>query len=358
MKNNKFEEIIALYSKYGLSDVKNNCFLDIINKNYDECIISKLILYVFNNPDRLSNLIEDEVVETITDCGTEFTIDDSRRIDIYFEGVFDNSKKFFIVIENKINSNVHDCQCKKYYEWVVKNPKYSSHKKYFFFLKPFYNAAIPDDKEHYQIITYDKLYEIIGKTKDLYCNELKKEIKNNLMKQKYNELDKYMLNNLLDIKKKTDYLWKDINKYFYHLTNQFSNGAYEFDISYLNDCTYFRLYDKKENWLSIDNRKKDDMYYFYFEVYVSMDLKNIFIQQIVKTYSDNPDSKLNKFMINKYERKAGRLYYIVKYDKFTSTYADKLFSDEWKIEFENWFNLKFLEASENIRNYVRDFRNF
>lgn len=352
----KFKKLI---NQYGISKENNEYFLGIIGKSYDECIISRLILYALNNCEILNNLIQSETIETIDDSGTELAISDDRRIDIYFKGTLTCNKKYLIIIENKINSNVHSQQCKAYYQWARCN--YKNHVIFCFLLKPSYNPAEPDDKEHYKIITYDELYHLIGKSENIYISELRKEIKNCLMEKEYSELDIFILNNLQKLWQKTTNLWKEINAYIKRIVEKFNNnGVYTFDNTYAQDHTYIRLYDDKAKWWSgYKENNRDEQYYFYFEIRISMNLKDIFIQQIAKRYTKNTDSKISRFMKeNEFNDIEHSQYYIISHKKFKSSHSDRLFSDEWKEEFEKWFFEEFFESSNKIRDIVEKFRKF
>lgn len=349
----ELEELKRLTETFGFKEVKEEHFLNIIGKSYDECIISKLVLYSLNNPDILGELIKVKNIESIIDSGTELVINDESRIDIYFEGQFDNGQKFFIIIENKINSPVHDGQCKRYYDWA--KSVYKNHSVYCFLLKPSYNLTNTDD-EHFEIITYDLLYEIIDGIDDSYVNELRKEIKNCLMKTNYDELDRFFINNLQEISSKASFLWKEINNYFDSFTKNFNkDGKYNFDNTFAKENIYIRLYDKVEKWWS-GYIGIDDQYYFYLELHVPMDLKKITINQIIKRYSNNPKTKLNTFMENVlYKELVFNQYFIVGLETFVPSSESNLFSNEWKHEFESWFTHNIKKADKNLRELAAQF---
>lgn len=350
------KELQELANKSNLIEENEEYFLNIIGKNYDECIISKLIYYVLNNVDFLNSLIKEDKIVSIDNGGTELAVTDNKRIDIFYEGTLVNNKKYFIIIENKINSGVHSNQCTKYYEWAKRN--YKNHEIYAFLLKPYYNSTESDDKEHYKVITYDDLYKIINTSNDLYANELKKEIKYCLMKKEYNEFDQFFFNNLENIYKRANQLWKDINEYFDRLTKEFNeNNIYEFENTYSKDHTYIRFF--KKDWWSGYKDNLNDQYYFYFEIYFSLSLKRIFIQETIKRYNENPGSKINSFINNKdthYRNIENKQYYIVKNFFFNSS-VENIFSEEWKNEFEQWFKENILIAASDINDIFNKFKN-
>jgi len=88
-----------------------------------------------------------------------------------------------------------------------------------------------------------------------------------------------------------------------------------------------------------------------------MDLKNIFIQQIVKRYSENHDSKISKFMENKYQNIEHKKYYIVSHQDFRCKDNIQVFSKERKKEFEDWLKENFKNSEDNIRKIFNDFIN-
>lgn len=344
-----------LIDKYGFKKDSSNYLLKIIDKNYDELAISKLVLYVFNSKERLETLLGDNIsIDSIDRYGTELVIDNNRRIDIYFEGKEDNGKRFFVIIENKINSNTHDNQCSSYYEWVSNT--YKNHDIFCFFLKPFYNQAETDDKEHFKTITYDDIYALLEDTSDIYVNELKKEIKDSLMKKEYDELDQYFLNNLKEIYDEVNFLWNDINDFFLQLAKDFNkDDIYKMYDSNNNGEGYIRFYDDKHKWWSGSNIDKDNQYYFYFEIHYSMELNDIYIRGVAKRYSDNNSSKISRFMNNnKHERNEKRCY-IIDTKNFNSSYKDKPLSDEWKKDLSNWLNESLPIIERETRDLARRF---
>jgi len=264
MNNFDINKLNECLSSNRLNKKEKECFLSIIGREYDECIISKLLLYFFNNINVLKELIKREDINFIKKSLTELSIDMNRRIDLFFEGEFLNNKKFIIIIENKICSDVHGNQCKDYYEWA--NRYYKGYEIYCFLLKPYFNSTKPDD-DHFKVITYDEIFIMIDDTEDIYLNELRKEIKNYLMKKEYNELDYFLLNNLKDINGKIQDLWKNINDYVERLINEVNfDNRFTKHYTYSQDHSYFKLYDNKEGWWSGDKKPVDEQYYFYFEI--------------------------------------------------------------------------------------------
>ncbi len=355
MSDIKLNDLKELINLYDFKENDNECFLSIIGKNYDECIVSKLVLYSLNNIEILKQLINRDDIVKIIKLGTELSIDSNNRIDIYFEGEFENKKKFLIIIENKIWSNVHDNQCKNYYERAKRC--YKNYEIFCYFLKPSSNKAKPDD-EHFQVITYDKIYELVGDSENIYISDFRKEIKNYLMKKEYSDIDFYFLKNLNKINGKVNELWKDINVFMKKLVEEFNyNNKYTFDSTYSNDHTFIRLYDKKEGWRSGDDCDLDNRYYFYFELYFSMNLNEIFIQKTIKRYSENNNSKLNIFIENKYKgfKRKNKKYYIVSKKEFIFDKDIALLSEERKNLFEIWFKENFKNAAEDMHNIFSEF---
>ena len=203
-KNNKITvEKITENEKKIYNDLGDNApsFMDLIQAEYDEEIISNMLKYYFEKENVFNDFINE--IEKKKKINMEKNIkvnremyvvtsnDDSKntkrgRIDLFIE---DEKNKNVIVIENKIESGIHgkayeDGKTKKsqlevYYDWVNdfkedddKEKKYEKYNKIFLIFVPNYRRTEIeheleqiDDKiqNEYKIITYSKIYEFFKK---------------------------------------------------------------------------------------------------------------------------------------------------------------------------------------------------
>ena len=150
---------------------KENNFLKIIGKENDELAFSNWIAYVLRSDKELFEKFCSEILGFEVSKNVEI-LREYENIDIYIK---DNDKKFAIVLENKIKSDIngirHDLesdeqknQLDKYEEKAKKDV---SEKNYKLFLSlPNHHKLAKKDVYHgYTVITYKKIYDFFEKQK-------------------------------------------------------------------------------------------------------------------------------------------------------------------------------------------------
>lgn len=330
------KEIDNLLKKYG-NDADHESFLDIIKRGNDENIISLFLAHTIgNNPFLLEQLIKvayglDIKIEEIIDINTETQIDDEKRIDILIEGhLVNNHALFLCVIENKTWSGVHDNQCLNYYQWCEKY--YPHHQRFYLLLKP-QNNYTDDPSGNFKKVTYNNVYDAISDIDDMYVNDFKRTIENNLLEKPMNELDKYFLEHYAEINEITKGISKKVDNFFEHELPSSLEG-YKFEKA----ITSYRFYH--DNWWSGYLEDKKKQYYFYQEVhFIGRNFNQIEIKTTVKRYTK--DSVVDKFIkennvatINKVNQGEQReAWYIFDLHKFKSKHAP--LSKEWKNDLIN-----------------------
>ena len=317
------DKLKVLIEKYKTDSKYGDCFLDIINRSFDENIISLILKYVMQNDNEfLQNLlnVNNIVVDEVT---TEYVISSSRRIDILVKTRIDNENAI-IVIENKINSYEHSDQCQHYYEYIEK--EFKNYKRYYIFLKPEYSFANTSCK-YFKTMTYNDVYDAIRNDSDIYIQDFKKEIKNNLVVKPMNELENFILDNYKILKETIDDLTKRIDKFFVSELMPAVNDELGLNTEKVGNS--YRFYNQKE-WWSKELANKDDMYYFYIElVFGNNNIHKISLQQVVKRYSRNENSRISRFMHQEYPSLTpfDGLWYVI--DKKQVNF-DNILSPEWK----------------------------
>ena len=175
---------------------ERNTFIDIFGKSRSETIHSALIAWLFKNKEfqtlpepsvlfllrlaaknadlqkgntKREDLFPDDCWQQVItnnfhinaqtiDANTEQSVDKGRvDIEVSFEVAnVPNINKIRICIENKVDSNEHDEQCKKYYEHYSKS-KDSSFKTIYLFLSPVKPQQLSD--RHFIKLTYQELLD-------------------------------------------------------------------------------------------------------------------------------------------------------------------------------------------------------
>ncbi len=102
----------------------------------------------------VSNAIHLKVDEVKTEEKTKG--DEDGRVDIVILCTLDNGNKLRICIENKVDTDEHSHQCRKYYEYYEKD---TSRQTIYVFLAPKYPSKLSSN--HYIIISYQELLDAI-----------------------------------------------------------------------------------------------------------------------------------------------------------------------------------------------------
>ncbi|MBP5444914.1 MAG: PD-(D/E)XK nuclease family protein [Acholeplasmatales bacterium] len=327
------EKLQELMNKYYKKEDTSLSFFDIINKSHDENLISLMIRYLFENDSEcLKNVLNKAYKDNIhyleiIEITPEYSIKDKKRIDILIKALIDK-KESIIVIENKVYSKEHGEQCKLYYEYIDK--EFPNFIKYYLFLKPEYNKATSGCKK-FMVINYRDLCDSITNEDDIYIKDFKKTINNNLVVGKMDELKKYILDHFSELYGLVSDLDKQLSNF---LENEYGKEMQEFlkceRVEVYKPNYSIRFYNA--NCWGGYNVSNDEKYYFYVElVGHDKNIKYPKFQYIINRYSDNPETKISKYVINKdRDSRFGKNCFVIRTVSFIS---DKdVLSPEWKRE--------------------------
>ncbi|MDR0979095.1 MAG: PD-(D/E)XK nuclease family protein [Lachnospiraceae bacterium] len=141
-----------------------NTFLNIIGRNSDEVVISKILAFLLNPRNTSVKILQGVIdqyhgetpeleIENYEDEKTTEIVLDNGRIDLLFK--FTNC---WIAIENKINSLENGDQTERYVRDLEKENKEGVPIVYIY-LKPRYNKSVPKS-DKFKVVTYDILINI------------------------------------------------------------------------------------------------------------------------------------------------------------------------------------------------------
>lgn len=358
----KFKELIEKNK-----DIYNNLsFLEVIDRSYDEDIISRYLLYIFENQiDILSLLVEkvfnkpDFDIAEFDEAKAEYPIDYQKRIDLFFKGKDKTNQEFVIIIENKIYCGEHDDQCNCYYNFInqvfpgIKN-------KFFIYLKPSFNKRITESKE-FKVVSYDDLLAVLDDfIGDKYVMDFSKTIKNKLVEKDMNDLEVLVLNNYEEVKNALNNSKKEMEGYFENLLKtNYGDQGYLYELSGFS----YRIY-KKDWWSGYLKDNESNQYYFYVEIlWRNYDVNKIEVLGTIKAYrKDSNNSVIDEFKKsiegNPIGNKNKYGYWVLnkRNDYFKSEY--KILSNEWKHDFESWALPKINERLQLIEKSFDDFKDF
>ena len=165
----------------------DSTFLSVIQKDYYENYLSRMIAYALSKEDKFvrallkryeteakASIHSDEVDISSRKIICEKNMD-GRRADIFIEL---ENPKITITLENKTNTEEHDDQTSFYYSWVSKS--YEEYINIFFYLTPSYNSSRAGCRDYINI-KYDDLSRMIPETaKDPIVKDLKRHSKEKL----------------------------------------------------------------------------------------------------------------------------------------------------------------------------------
>lgn len=303
MNLDRFNELLK---KQIFFDNNSVSFLEVIEKQYDENIISKYLLYIVIHNIELLNLVLRKCykdcyvnIDHIYFSATEFVINESKRIDILIEGVDINNSKVLIVIENKINSFEHGDQCNVYFEYCKK--RYKDYKQYYLFLYPDYNLLIKNiSNSNFKKITYTNLLELFDllENKTLFEKDFCKLIYNQLRSKPMDELKLFLINHYSQIKDNINSIDKTLDNIFNEFREYFIKLNPEFTYEFSDSRRTLRFY-KKDNakWRNGWEVSNDERIYFYIEIKCEDNL-DFYIQRTLKVYSKNLNSKINRYVLS------------------------------------------------------------
>lgn len=167
-ENNKYVYIKVNSKNINLNSYDDEqCFMVINDRTNLEDSMSNQIAYFLSRDKNLTyKFLHDFLNIYSIDINEKFEIArEEKHIDLLLK-----SKNHIIVIENKIDSGLHDNQLNKYYNYVENEYKAIANKSYFI-LKPEYNSITGEiaknktNGDKYSIKTYKELYEVIKNEK-------------------------------------------------------------------------------------------------------------------------------------------------------------------------------------------------
>lgn len=153
----------------GIKTSKEDAFIDIIKKGYDERSYSNLFQYIFNADRKLFYNFTTEVLN-FTMNGNYVVERETGNIDLLIY-----NDKEVIVIENKIKSGINgicrdkkgkiiESQLDKYEKFINKNFK-KQNKSYFIFTPDYNMIDIKMYDKNYELITYSEIYNFFNDKK-------------------------------------------------------------------------------------------------------------------------------------------------------------------------------------------------
>lgn len=343
--------------------------LEIINRGYDEDLISKFLVFIFRNNSDLLNAFIRFAYSDFVGIGDDYKINceenayNDGRMDIFIKGKDLNGKNIYCVIENKINTNEHNDQCRHYYEFCV--DKYKGYKGYFIFLHPNYNHGdFQLSSKEFKKVTYTDLKEIILNISSKDINEYETDflrlIENKLEEQKMDDFDKLLIDNYEVIDNRMRKIRKDIDNVFDEISSNYSkhSGLLPEIADNHRTLRFYKGKDVINQWWSGYIGSRDE-YYFYIEIKTeNPDKLGFVIQRTIKRYSLENDTKLNKFIRSKlpsFYKKRGRCIVI---DAISFKSDKQYLSKEWKDELIDWAVKNLDELNVKQEKLVEEFHSF
>lgn len=311
---------------------KSKTFLSVINKEFAETTVSRVLAYLFANDLTLVRKIVEYYYNERGICWTcpeisldtiecEKAISNQKRIDIFMSFLFKGRERINVIVENKILAFEHGEQTNNYAQWS--NRQYKDARNVFIYLKPSWNASAPTNAE-FVVLTYKELVSLIQPTTNYIINDFKEYVSmleekdiqlsdaENTVLENYNALSRVM--NEVDNKIK-----------------KFKNAAQEALVANLGlipyvdgDAYHFYL----EEWYSEAN----PYYYFYVEFkFLSENMDSIVFQRTVKI--GTKENVLEDYLKTKdyqYAEQCKR-WFVLDKTKFFS--ENPILSKEWQSDF-------------------------
>ena len=319
--------------------INTNSFLESINLQFDENIISRYFLYILKNNIELLDLIVRNCykhcfvdISSVDYADTEYVTDENKRIDILISGKDINNDNFVIVIENKVYSTEHDDQCSKYYDYCEK--AFSNYKKYYLFLYPDFNTSIKDiSNSNFKKITYSEIGDIILSldNRSKYESDFVDLIINQLRSKTMDDLKIFLINNYSQIKENMDSINKEIDNIFNEIKYNFLKNNDNFFPELVDNHRTLRLYKDDIKWWNGWDVSNEERIFFYVEVKCEEHL-DFYLQRTLKVYSKNLNTKANRYALSMNEKlvkhKYMNTYKVFERIKILSNYQP--LSNEWK----------------------------
>jgi hypothetical protein len=272
-------------------------FLSILNKSYNEVLVTKYLSYFLNENNTTRNIIkailnktaqndtidfvellENSIFENIK---SEDSISNESRLDIIIK-----YSNFWIVIENKIFASESKENQTLDYEIQLKKTNSNNLPVKFIYLKPYFNKSKPSNNNFAELY-YDDLIEIFKKVKEqdlqkpenyLFLQDFIKHSEEFFMKNSQSVIDEEALKFYFDNKEKIEYIINAQKKQSYNirdlLVSSLSEAFPTFRVHFAP--SYIQIY--KDSW---PNKSKTGIH---FEIQPSRDIKfdSLLTDKVVK----------------------------------------------------------------------------
>lgn len=277
-------------------------FLSVIQKEFHENYVSRLLAYTIGKDNSLSEKIvrcyhkknTDFSIKEIQSIECEKTISNQKRIDIFVRLIDNSDNNINIIIENKLLSHEHNLQTQKYSKWLNSFYPQSNNENIFIYLKPSWNASEAVDN-CFLSITYNQLLSLIADSTDYIINDFKEYIKmieNNQIQ--LDETEKLIISNYTTITEalnRVDYKIKKFQSSFQEIIKNELRLT-----SYVDGGNAYHFY--KDEWWS--GYSQVPYYYFYVEYkFNSNNLDDIVFQRTVKIGKELESDPLLNFIKDK-----------------------------------------------------------
>lgn len=344
MKSMDLEKLSELLRNKKEEATHNISFLEAIDHSTDENLISKYLLFLFtHNLSLINSLLRNCYKERFVDLErldsgiTEYSISESKRIDLLFEGEDIENQKVLIVIENKIYSHEHSSQCQKYYAYCSK--KYKDYRQYYLFLYPDFNLGNQTlSDKHFIKITYADLLKALNslENRTIYEQDFINLINNQLRSTPMDEIRTFFINHFDEIKTEVKKMDDNLDNFFSEFKERFLEEHKELTSEFMDRHRTLRFYKDIPTWWNGWKVTNEERIYFYLELKCEDNLK-FYVQRTLKVYSKDLNTKINHYL-----QLTGTPLIIHKYmdtfkvfDRVELKSDHPILSNEWKLDIFN-----------------------
>ena len=335
-------------------------FLSVIQKEYHENYVSRLLAYTIGNDKSLSKkLIQyyrkktdaDFSIKEIQSIECEKTISNQKRIDIFVRLIDNSDNKINIIIENKLLSHEHNQQTQNYSRWLNTFYPQFDNENIFIYLKPSWNASEAVDKD-FRPITYRQLLALIDDSTDYIINDFKEYIKmieNNQIQ--LDETEQIVLSNYTTISEALNRVDYKIKKFQSFLQDTIKH---ELGLTpYFDGGSSYHFY--KDEWWS--GYSQVPYYYFYVEYkFNSNNLDDIVFQRTVEIGKEIESDPLLNFIKDKgIPYKSWKRYLVLDQKHFDCD--QPILSDAWVAELISQTKNTLLDYKNSTEELYKMFKN-
>lgn len=394
---NLFEQLLKKdWEQYNNNQDKNKrTFLSLINRNYYENYISKLLLYTLvNDKDlfllkRLIKKYKEKLNSKLDNYTEPLTIVDYcveksmgvGRADIFIELRDKDKKTFTVTLENKIDAveRIPDdglSQTEIYFDYV--NKYYKESINIFIYLTPEFNYTAATCNQ-FMNMTYKQLYKLIPNNSDDYIiTDFKQHIGGYLLTMKFSDAELFYLNNYEAI----DSIRTEAEKKF----DMFRHEILNYLITYYDDSGKIKQhpYAKKQNVkdgeiviVAQENnqslqimregdtyysyKRKKDAYFFFTELRIEYNF-SIVCQNVIRGYDSTENGIVKQFINNnpnlqpeprprEWDKKLDYIYSSMNYEG----YEQDLISEKGMLNLKKWVHKTITKLFRELDQIVHDF---